>query len=82
MPGADKLRIAADNLRLGISVVADSCNPIELTRDELTFHLEDNQEGPVVVLEKNRGYLEELVRRLFGREVTVGVKVIHDASTK
>jgi predicted kinase len=27
-------RIAADNLRLGISVVADSCNPIELTRDE------------------------------------------------
>lgn len=25
-------RIAADNLRLGISVVADSCNPIELTR--------------------------------------------------
>jgi len=27
-------RIAADNLRLGISVVADSCNPINLTRDE------------------------------------------------
>jgi len=27
-------RIASDNLRLGISVVADSCNPIELTRDE------------------------------------------------
>lgn len=26
-------RIAADNLRLGLSVVADSCNPIELTRD-------------------------------------------------
>ena len=26
-------RIAADNLRLGVSVVADSCNPIELTRD-------------------------------------------------
>jgi predicted kinase len=25
-------RVAADNLRLGISVVADSCNPIELTR--------------------------------------------------
>jgi predicted kinase len=25
-------RIAADNLLLGISVVADSCNPIELTR--------------------------------------------------
>jgi predicted kinase len=27
-------RIAADNLQLGISVVADSCNPIELTRRE------------------------------------------------
>ena len=26
-------RVAADNLRLGVSVVADSCNPIELTRD-------------------------------------------------
>lgn len=25
-------RIAADNLRLGVSVIADSCNPIELTR--------------------------------------------------
>lgn len=27
-------RIAADNLRLGLTVVADSCNPIELTRRE------------------------------------------------
>jgi len=27
-------RIAADNLRLGVSVVADSCNPIKLTRKE------------------------------------------------
>jgi predicted kinase len=27
-------RVAADNLRLGISVVADSCNPIEVTRRE------------------------------------------------
>lgn len=27
-------RIAADNLQLGLSVVADSCNPIELTRSE------------------------------------------------
>jgi predicted kinase len=27
-------RIAADNLRLGRNVVADSCNPIELTRAE------------------------------------------------
>ena len=27
-------RIALDNLRLGVSVVADSCNPIQLTRRE------------------------------------------------
>ncbi|MDR1994252.1 AAA family ATPase [Azonexus sp.] len=27
-------RIASDNLRAGLSVVADSCNPIELTRRE------------------------------------------------
>jgi len=27
-------KIASDNLRLGMSVVADSCNPIELTRRE------------------------------------------------
>ncbi|WP_432736914.1 AAA family ATPase [Maridesulfovibrio sp. FT414] len=27
-------RIAADNLKCGISVVSDSCNPIELTRTE------------------------------------------------
>jgi predicted kinase len=27
-------RIASDNLRVGLSVVADSCNPIELTRRE------------------------------------------------
>jgi predicted kinase len=27
-------RIAAENLKIGISVVADSCNPIELTRNE------------------------------------------------
>ena len=27
-------RVASDNLRAGVSVVADSCNPIELTRNE------------------------------------------------
>jgi predicted kinase len=27
-------RVAADNLKLGIDVVADSCNPLELTRRE------------------------------------------------
>ncbi|WP_075184597.1 AAA family ATPase [Teredinibacter haidensis] len=27
-------RIATDNLKVGVSVIADSCNPIELTRSE------------------------------------------------
>jgi predicted kinase len=40
-------RIAADNLRLGISVVADSCNPIELTRNE----------WETVALESGAGYV-------------------------
>ena len=34
-------RVAADNLRLGLSVVADSCNPIELTRREWERVAED-----------------------------------------
>ena len=36
-------RIAADNLRLGLSVVADSCNPIELTRREWEMLARDTQ---------------------------------------
>ena len=35
-------RIAADNLRLGMDVIADSCNPIELTRREWEQVAEDN----------------------------------------
>jgi predicted kinase len=35
-------RIAQDNLRLGVSVVADSCNPIELTRAEWEQVARDN----------------------------------------
>ncbi|MEM9220284.1 MAG: AAA family ATPase [Cyanobacteria bacterium P01_F01_bin.150] len=35
-------QIAADNLRLGNSVVADSCNPIELTRNEWQQVASDN----------------------------------------
>src|SRR4051794_39975287 len=36
-------RVAADNLRLGMSVVADSCNPIELTRGEWETLARDTQ---------------------------------------
>jgi len=36
-------RVAADNLRLGVSVVADSCNPIELTRTEWETVARDTQ---------------------------------------
>jgi len=35
-------RIATDNLRAGVCVVADSCNPIELTRDEWEAVATDN----------------------------------------
>ncbi|EIP99140.1 putative kinase [Opitutaceae bacterium TAV1] len=35
-------RIAQDNLRLGVSVVADSCNPIELIRAEWEQVARDN----------------------------------------
>lgn len=35
-------RIAADNLRLGHNVVADSCNPIQFTRDEWQETAEKN----------------------------------------
>ena len=40
-------RLAADNLNLGLSVVADSCNPIELTRLEWRRVAEDT--GAVAV---------------------------------
>jgi predicted kinase len=36
-------RIAADNLQLGIDVIADSCNPIEPTRDEWEQVAENDQ---------------------------------------
>jgi predicted kinase len=36
-------RVAADSLRLGVSVVAYSCNPIELTRDEWEMLAHDTQ---------------------------------------
>src|SRR5215813_3935735 len=36
-------RVAADNLRLGVSVVADSCNPIELTRSAWETLARDTQ---------------------------------------
>lgn len=36
-------RVAADNLRFGVSVIADSCNPIELTRSEWETVARDTQ---------------------------------------
>jgi predicted kinase len=35
-------KIAADNLKLGLSVVADSCNPIQITREEWEKIAESN----------------------------------------
>ncbi len=36
-------RVATDNLRLGVSVVADSCNPVELTRRDWERVAEDSR---------------------------------------
>jgi predicted kinase len=40
-------RIAADNLKAGLSVVADSCNPIALTREEWAATAVDNGATPI-----------------------------------
>lgn len=40
-------RIAADNLKIGISVIADSCNPIELTRKEWENIADENGAMPI-----------------------------------
>jgi len=63
-------RVTADNLRLGISVVADSCNPIELTRREWERVARDG--GAVYVnIEVVCSDLREHQRRVETRRSTV-----------
>ena len=63
-------RIAADNLRLGLSVIADSCNPISLTRHE--WEEVARAEGVAFVnIEVICSDAEEHRRRVEGREPTI-----------
>lgn len=66
-------RLAADNLRLGLPVIADSCNPIELTRDEWEEVARQAQARFVniqVICSNQREHRERLVRRHSGGAVT------------
>ena len=68
-------RIAADNLRLGLDVVADSCNPIALTRREWEQVAEEVGAG-FVNIEVVCSDEAEHRRRVESRESTVpGLKL-------
>ena len=68
-------RIAADNLRQGMSVVADCCNPIELTRREWEQVAMDTQARHVNI-ELVCSDVDEHRRRIETRECTVpGMKL-------
>lgn len=68
-------RIAADNLRLGRSVVADSCNPIELTRREWE-KTATAADADYLNIEVACSNLDEHRRRLEGRvSEVVGLKL-------
>lgn len=63
-------RIAADNLKLGLSVIADSCNPIALTRRE--WEGVARAEGVAFAnIEVTCSDAEEHRRRVEGRESTI-----------
>jgi hypothetical protein len=64
------------------NTVVAQAKAIELSHDELIFHLQATQPKLVSAVEQNSGWLEELVRRVASREITVSVKVIPDAAKK
>ena len=63
-------RIAADNLRLGLDVVADSCNTIELTRREWE-NVAASTSAEFVNIEVRCSDTEEHRRRIESRATTV-----------
>jgi len=63
-------RLAADNLRLGISVVADSCNPIEVTRREWE-QVATNAHAKYINIEVVCSNVDEHRRRVETRQTTV-----------
>ena len=68
-------RVAADNLRLGLDVIADSCNPIELTRNEWRQVASDANATPIDVEVVCSDKVEHR-RRVEGRASTVpGLKL-------
>jgi len=68
-------RVAADNLRLGLDVIADSCNPIELTRNEWRQVAIDANATPIDVEVVCSDKVEHR-RRVEGRASTVpGLKL-------
>ena len=68
-------RIAADNLRLGLDVVADSCNTIELTRREWE-NVATSNGADFVNIEVQCSNAEEHRRRIESRTTTIeGLKL-------
>ena len=68
-------RIAADNLRLGHNVVADSCNPIELTRLEWQ-HVATENDSAYINIELICSDRREHRRRIESRQSDIrGLKV-------
>ena len=63
-------RLAADNLRLGVSVVADSCNPVEMTRGEWE-DVASNASARCINIEIICSDKSEHRRRVESRESTV-----------
>ncbi len=63
-------RIAADNLRLGLNVVADSCNPIALTRREWE-DVAKSQGADFINIEVTCTDVAEHRRRVENRENTI-----------
>lgn len=63
-------RIAADNLRLGVGVVADSCNQIELTRREWERVAQESG-APYVNIEVICSNLREHQQRVETRQSTI-----------
>ncbi len=63
-------RIATDNLSLGQSVIADSCNPIIMTRKEWTY-VSNTTRSKIINIEIVCSDEEEHKRRVFNRKTDI-----------
>jgi hypothetical protein len=64
------------------TTVVSKAQAIELTASELVFHFQANQPSLIAAVEQQSGWLEDLVRRVGDRAITVSVKVIPVAAKK